>query len=218
MWKGRDNLMEYFDKEANEWDMDPIKIGCARAVVAAIRRSVPLTPDMIALEFGCGTGLVSFGLQPYLHHITLADSSAGMLEVLKKKIELNRIGNMTLIKLDLATDPLPAERYDLIYTSMTLHHIPETEKILQEFHDLLKTSGFLCIADLDKEVGSFHASFPDFSGHNGFCRPELTEKLEKGGFRNINNTIVHQIIKETVSEGGKIKKSFPVFLMTAEKS
>ncbi len=209
--------MEYFDKEANEWDMDPIRIGCARAVAAAIRRSVPLTPDMRALEYGCGTGLVSFGLQPYLHHITLADSSARMLEVLKKKIGLNRIGNMTPIKLDLATDPLPAERYDLIYTSMTLHHIPDTEKILQEFHVLLKTSGFLCIADLDKEDGSFHASFPDFSGHNGFSRPELTEKLEKAGFRNINNALVHQIIKETTSEEGKVKKSFPVFLMAAEK-
>lgn len=208
--------MEYFDKEANEWD-DPIRIGCARAVAAAIKRSVPLTPDMRALEYGCGTGLVSFELQPDLHHITLADSSSGMLEVLKKKIEVNRIGNMTLIKLDLATDPLPAERYDLIYTSMTLHHVLDTEKILQQFHGLLKTSGFLCIADLNKEDGSYHANFPDFSGHNGFDRPELTEKLWKAGFRNINNAIVHQIIKETISEKGKIKKSFPVFLMTAEK-
>ena len=51
----------------------------------------------------------------------------------------------------------------------------------------------------------------------GSYRPELTEKLEKAGFRNINNAIVHQIIKETISEEGKIKKSFPVFLMTAEK-
>ena len=209
--------MEYFDKEANEWDRDPIRIGCARAVAAAIRRSVPLTSGMTALEYGCGTGLVSFGLQPYLHHITLADSSAGMLEVLKEKIELNCIGNMTPLKLDLATDPLPAERYDLLYTSMTLHHIPETEKILQEFHDLLKTSGYLCIADLDKEDGSFHASFPDFSGHNGFHRPELAEKLEKAGFRNVNNAIVHQIIKETTSEDGKVKKSYPVFVMTAQK-
>jgi ubiquinone/menaquinone biosynthesis C-methylase UbiE len=209
--------MEYFDKKANEWDTDPSKIECARAVAAAIRGSVPLTPDIMALEYGCGTGLVSFGLQPYLPHITLADSSAGMLEVLKEKIEFNRIGNMTPIKLDLATDPLPAERYDLIYTSMTLHHIPDTEKILKEFYALLKTSGFLCIADLDKEDGSFHASFPDFTGHNGFDLPELTKKLEKAGFRNLNIAIVHQIIKETTSKNGTTTKSFPVFLIVAAK-
>ena len=54
------------------------------------------------------------------------------------------------------------ERFDLVYTLMTLHHIPDTAKILGSFQALLQPGGVLCIADLDKEDGSFHSHEADF--------------------------------------------------------
>lgn len=43
----------------------------------AIRARVTLEPGLVALEYGCGTGLLSFALSPYLARITLADTSPG---------------------------------------------------------------------------------------------------------------------------------------------
>ena len=200
-----------FDEKAKSWDSDPLNVERARVIAEAIRKRVPLRTDASALEYGCGTGLLSFALQPYLGEITLADSSQGMLAVLKEKIAAGGIRNMTPLSLDLAVDPLPPDRFTLIYTMMTLHHIPDTERILRCFHSLLGENGHLCIADLDKEDGSFHGA--DFSVRAGFDRRELTEKVEKAGFCNISFSTVYEMTKET--DHGR--KNFPVFLMTAQK-
>jgi SAM-dependent methyltransferase len=53
-----------------------------RQLAEAIRARVPLDPSMHALDYGCGTGLLSFPLRDALGHITLQDSSPGMLAVL----------------------------------------------------------------------------------------------------------------------------------------
>jgi ubiquinone/menaquinone biosynthesis C-methylase UbiE len=203
--------MSNFDQQAAAWDADPVKIERARVVAQAIRDNLTLTPDLSALEYGCGTGLLSFALQPYLGHITLADSSSGMLTVLDQKIASGGIHNMTSMKVDFTTDPLPPARYQLIYNLMTLHHIPDTEAILKNFYMLLETPGYLCVADLEKEDGSFHG--PDFPGHTGFDRDELSEKVLRAGFQKIEFNTVFQMPRLV----GTTTKYFPLFLMVAEK-
>ena len=181
----------------------------ARAVAQEIRAQVRLTPAMTGLEYGCGTGLLSFVLHPHLRRITLADNSSGMLAVLQEKIAAAGIVNMHSMMLDLMTDPLPNDRFDVVYSLMTFHHIPDTDRILGELFALLASPGYLCVADLDSEDGSFHGA--DFSGHKGFDREELAQKARDAGFTNITFSSVFSISK------GSPPKDFPVFLMVAEK-
>src|SRR5512141_1949988 len=103
--------MTNFDERAKDWDSDPKKVERARIVAEAIRNAVSLSNDMNALEYGCGTGLLSFALEENLGQITLADTSQGMLDVLSEKIAASGVRNMLPIKLDLSTDRLPAEKY-----------------------------------------------------------------------------------------------------------
>lgn len=201
-----------FDSRAKIWDADPMKTARAEAVAQEIGAQVALTPQMTALEYGCGTGLLSFALRAKLKHITLADSSRGMLAVLDEKIKSGAIANMTALRLDLACDPLPDERFDLIHSLMTLHHIDDTDAVLRALHALLKSPGTLCLADLDSEDGSFHGA--DFSGHPGFDRETLQRQASEAGFRNIRFTTVFTI-RKALATGGE--KDFPVFLMVAEK-
>lgn len=200
-----------FDSKARQWDENPVFVERGRKIAEAIRKQVALTPDMSALDYGCGTGLLSFPLKDALGQITLKDTSTGMLEVLREKIAAQGVANMTVRQTDLTAEPLPDERYDLIYSSMTLHHIPDTDKILQVFHDLLNKGGKLCLADLDKEDGSFHGIEIDV--HHGFDRAALAAKAERAGFRNIRFDTVFEIVKDT--DGGS--RAYPVFLMTAER-
>ena len=201
-----------FDSQAKTWDDDPMKTIRAEAVAREIMAQIPLAPHMTALEYGCGTGLLSFALQTQLRHITLADSSSGMLDVLREKIAVGGISNMSPLKLDLITDPLPPERYDVIHSLMTLHHVSDIDVVLQGLHSLLTAPGYLCIADLDSEDGSFHG--PDFSGHKGFDRDTLQQQAALAGFGNIRFSSVFTI-RKAVAGGGE--KDFPVFLMIAEK-
>ena len=203
--------MSDFDRKARDWDSIPGRAERAQAVAEAIARRIPLTRDMHALEYGCGTGLLSFALLPRLGRITLVDNSEGMLTVLAEKIADADIHNMFPLRLDLSTDPVPPDRYHLIYTLMTLHHIPDTAGLLRAFFGILAENGFLCVADLDAEDGSFHSS--GFSSHRGFDRRELQALLLRTGFRNVQFATVFQMEKVIAGE----KRIFPLFLMTAVK-
>ena len=203
--------MNKFDQKAQQWDAKPIRVERAQAVAEGIKAAVPLSLQMTALEYGCGTGLLSFALQPRLGHITLADSSSGMLAVLREKIATANISNMTAIQLDLMIDPLPSERYQVIYTLMTLHHISDTDRMLRAFYSLLDTSGYLCVADLDKEDGTFHED--EFHGHLGFDRAELAAQVRPIGFQSINFSTVFHMSKDVQG----VTKDFPIFLMVARK-
>jgi ubiquinone/menaquinone biosynthesis C-methylase UbiE len=202
-----------FDERARDWDSDPAKVERARVVADAIRAAVPLKPGMTALEYGCGTGLLSFALHPEFASITLADTSQGMLDVLAGKIDAAGVGNMHPLKLDLLSDPLPASRYGIIYTLMALHHVDDVDTVLEKFFALLEKPGLLCISDLDAEDGSFHGHYVT-GVHHGFERARLKCQVEKAGFQYVRFTTAFEI-RRGVGDGERV---FPLFLMIAEKT
>jgi len=133
--------------------------------------------------------------------------------VLRKKLTEGGIENMKVIRLDLGHDRLPPERYHLIVTNMTLHHIADTNRVLSAFHELLLPGGTLCIADLDTEPGIFHT--PEAAPsvyHHGFDRNELKNRLRQIGFHEIRDVTAHTI-RRPVQSGEE--RDFPVFLITA---
>ena len=205
--------MTNFDERAKDWDSDPKKVERARAVAEAIRNAIPLTHKMNALEYGCGTGLLSFAFQSDLGQITLADTSLGMLDVLKEKIIAAGVTNMHPLRLDLSIDPVPFDHFDLTYSLMTLHHIEDAKGILKKFHALLNPSGILCVADLDKEDGTFHTDGTT-DVHLGFERAELQGWVEDAGFVDVKFSTAFENKKKI----GDTEKIFPIFLLTARKA
>jgi ubiquinone/menaquinone biosynthesis C-methylase UbiE len=202
----------HFDSKARQWDENPVFQDRANQIAAAIVAAIPLNSTMRALDYGSGTGMLSFPLQEKLGHITLKDTSAGMLAVVKEKIAAWGIVNMATRLMDLTAAPIPGERYDLIYSSMTLHHIPDTNAILKAFHTLLNPGGWLCIADLDQEDGSFHGIQVDV--HHGFDRDALAAQAAQAGFTDIRFSTVFEIVKTT--EAGS--RAYPVFLLLARRT
>jgi len=204
----------YFDDQASTWDSEPRRIALMKAVGEAILREAKPAPDMDVLDYGCGTGLVSLYLLPHVRTVTGADSSPGMLEVLRKKIGEGGIQNMSVIALDLEHDSIPHQRYQIIVTSMTLHHVADTDRVLRGFHEMLLPGGMLCIADLDTEPGLFH---PPEAGrvHHGFDREQLKNQLDGIGFGEVRDVTAHTIRKPV--EGG-LERDFPVFLISAVRT
>jgi len=198
-----------FDARAATWDDDPTKVARARAIADAIEREVPLATSMVALEYGAGTGLLGFMLRHRFADLTLADVSDGMLEVASKKVAAAGDPHVRAVKLDLMSDPPPDRHFDVIFSAMTLHHIPDTQGILRRFRASLKRPGFLCIADLDAEDGSFHGA--GFDGHLGFERAPLAKMAGAAGFSDVRFVTAYEMSKAVGSE----PRVFPIFLMIA---
>ena len=84
-----------FDKEAAVWMSIPYESALANDVCTAISENTPLNTSMNALDFGCGTGLLTLRLAPLVRSITGMDSSRGMLDVLRAKIAKQNLANVS---------------------------------------------------------------------------------------------------------------------------
>jgi ubiquinone/menaquinone biosynthesis C-methylase UbiE len=183
-----------FDDKAATWDADPAKVARAETVARLIEQVVPLDPSMRLLEYGAGTGLVTQALRVAVGSVTLADASAGMREVMREKIESGVLADARVWALDLTSEPPPEEQFELIVTVMTLHHIPDLPPVLAAFAQLLGAGGHLCIADLEKEDGSFHGA--DFDGHHGFDRKVLAMQLTDAGFTDVTFSDCTELVRD----------------------
>jgi len=200
--------MTSFDERAATWD-DPVKIERAATVARVVGEAVSLAAPVRLLEYGAGTGLVTQALGDAVGPVTLADTSTGMRDVMAEKIASGALpADARIWDVDLSTDPAPADRFDLIVTCLTLHHIPHLEPVLAAFATLLDDGGHLCIADLEAEDGSFHGE--GFHGHHGFVRAELAAQIEAAGFGPVE-----------FRECGSVERpdgTYPMFLATAARA
>lgn len=207
---------ERFDSKAAEWDANAMRAALADAVSRAIIAHMPLSRPENALEFGCGTGLVTLRVAPQCGRVTAIDTSREMVRTLNAKIEADRVPNVQTAVHDLTLPDAAgklAGNFDFVFSSMTLHHIPDTASFLRQLHDHMADGGTLAIADLDAEDGLFHDDESE-KVHHGFDRNVLKQHLEDAGFTSVSFMTAH--IVEKKNRAGN-RAAYPVFLMTATK-
>jgi 2-polyprenyl-3-methyl-5-hydroxy-6-metoxy-1,4-benzoquinol methylase len=199
-----------FDDQAATWDDDPGHEQRQLAVAKAIKEAVSLSPQMSAVDVGGGTGRLSIILADLVGSVVVTDPSAGMVQVARERIEAAGLTDrLRAVQADLATDRLDGA-YDVVWSSMALHHVQNPDELLRSLAALLVSGGRLLIADLDEDLdGGFHADKVDFDGHHGFNRQRLAEQLARAGFRDVNFVDATTILKND--------REFGVFLCTATK-
>ena len=163
-----------FNAQANHWDTGRRKQR-AKQISALIREKLDFTGDEVLLDYGCGTGLISFNLSQGVGTVVGYDLSLQMLEVFNSKIDSNKI---------LSTNSLESYKnhFDCVVSSMVFHHIMNLDEALDDIYRIMKVDGKLLIVDLDLDDGSFHRDELDFKGHNGFERNQFKSLVESHGF------------------------------------
>jgi ubiquinone/menaquinone biosynthesis C-methylase UbiE len=205
--------MNDFDLKAAEWDQNPMHWKRSEAIAKEIINLIPLKKKMTALEFGAGTGITSFILKDYLKEITLMDNSSEMVRVMNEKIKSSKVKNLKTLNFNLETEEFKGRKFDLVFTQMVLHHVIDIERIIDRFYQLLNPNGYLAIADLYEEDGSFHGD--GFTGHRGFSIDVLSDILKNNHFRDISHKtcfVIDRKISETES------KQFEIFIMAAKRN
>lgn len=203
--------MNEFDIKAKEWDSNPMHNERSEAIAKSIINKGIIKPGMRGLEFGAGTGILSFLLSDTLREIILVDNSAGMIKIAAEKITEKKKNNLIPMLANLEQESYTGPAPDFIFSQMALHHITDTNSLFRKFYSMLNEKGYMAIADIYTEDGSFHGE--GFTGHNGFDVAQLAKDAEECGFINISSSECYVIKKQV----GNSIREYPVFLLLAQK-
>ena len=186
-----------FDKLAKQWDSKPQRVEGAMKFVDYIKKNIDKDISRFdVLDYGSGSGLVSFGLANDVKSIIGLDYSLGMVERYNEKANKLNYPNLVSKQHNIDEDSLSQNQFDLIVTNMTMHHIKDTTNFIKTLKNSLKKGGYLYISDLVTEDGKFHSMGNDDVEHLGFDKDTLYKEFEKQGFKNIKFNILHTIKKD----------------------
>jgi 2-polyprenyl-3-methyl-5-hydroxy-6-metoxy-1,4-benzoquinol methylase len=200
--------MSEFDARAREWDNDRMHMDRSGAIATELEKRIPADRPLRALEYGAGSGILSFLLRDKFSEIVLMDNSKEMIRVCEEKAAYFRTSHIKPLWFNLEHNDFDG-KFDIIYNQMVLHHVNDIDTILNKFNALLNPGGLLAIADLYPEDGSFHG--PDVKVHLGFDPAMLIETLKQKGFNHSENKTCFVIKRPTTG------REYPVFLLVAEK-
>ena len=120
-------------------------------------------PEMKVLEIGCGEG---DSAEPLLRlteaEIDLLDSSSGMIEAAKRKLE-GYSDRVKFIEYDALEYLNSCEQYDCIYSALVIHNFkqPDKKAIVSEIYKKLKPGGLFLLMDKiypDGKVNEYYES------------------------------------------------------------
>ncbi|MFE4714319.1 class I SAM-dependent methyltransferase [Paenibacillus sp. NPDC056722] len=194
-----------FEMIANTYDT-PERIQVAKVSSDAIREYLVDAKSKTAIDFGSGTGLLGMNLLGDFHSVLFLDTSPNMINQIKQKISEFNIQNADTLCFDFEKEALSDLRVDYIFMAQVLLHIADYELVLSRLYDVLNEGGHLLIVDFDK-----NENVASDLVHNGFQQDELTGKMTKIGYGNIQS--------KTFYTGSKIfmGQDASMFILDAQK-
>lgn len=199
-------MPDLFNEKAKDWDVNEMVLQLSNATSSVILENIDFNNQMQVMDFGAGTGLITSQVAPHVASITAVDVSQEMLDKLAEKTELK--DKVQTVCQDITKQPL-GMKFDIIMSAMAMHHVEDTNLLMQCFAEHLKPGAQVALADLDAEDGSFHPADVEGVYHDGFDRKELQNIMKKNGFKDVQFVTAHIVNKEA--------KSYLVFLVTATK-
>lgn len=195
---------EIFEQMADRYDTDE-RMEISKIIAVEIRNELSDTQNKIALDYGCGTGLVGLELVDLFDKMIFVDTSPKMVEQVQNKLKTKSIKNASTLCCDFCTTPL-THTVDYIIMAQVLLHVKEYTELLKRLYDSLNENGHLIIIDFDK-----NERIVSDMVHNGFDQTSLIDQLKEIGFTKAK--------AYTFYDGKKIfmKEDASLFLLKAER-
>ena len=199
--------MDHFQHKAKDYEKNQRRVENVNRIANGMLEHIAFEKQMNIVDFGSGTGLLLERIAPHVNSITAIDTSRAMNEQLRAKLDTINC-EVQIIEKDLVTHQLE-NTYDGLISSMTMHHVENIENMFKRFYELIKPGGFIAIADLEQEDGSFHSDGTTGVHHHGFQLDELTQRVTETGFKTVKTSIV-----STINKHGN---EYAVFLLSATR-
>lgn len=196
---------EHFNEVAKEWDKRRTS-GQLAPLPSKLLAQIPLHKSDHVLDFGAGTGLLATAIAPYVNQVTALDTSTEMLKMLNEK----GVSNIKTLEKNIF-DGLP-ECYDLIVSSMAIHHVLDTQKLFVAFVNALNPNGRVALVDLVQEDGTFHGDNKAKGvQHFGFNTEKLSHIAQAAGLSCVSINEIHTLTRNHGRE-------YPLFLLSGKKA
>lgn len=177
----RSRAREFFSSTAGHWDRLRDELFGQRFHLQALPG---LLDDRWTVgDLGCGTGLVSGSLAPYVGRVVAVDGSSEMLATARER--LRDFDNIDLRQGELEALPLPSGTLDAALLVLVLHYVPDPARALAEAARALRPGGRLLIVDMlphDRE------EYQQQMGHVwlGFSEGQMSRYLAAAGFESVH--------------------------------
>ena len=105
------------------------------------------------LDYGCGSGDITFPLLQIGHSVTGIDIARGMISKANQRAQQSGLAaRASYHHLDDATlSAIPSGSFDVVVCSSVLEYVDDDWSLLETFHDLLRDGGFLLVSVPDKK-------------------------------------------------------------------
>jgi SAM-dependent methyltransferase len=233
-----------FNAEAAAWDSQPSVQQASKLALQTLLQRIPslssqseykAITDLDVLEIGCGTGVLSFMVAPYVHSIVAVDPAEGMVSALKLKLaaspEVQNIFPVNAILGDPDDERIHVaghKRFDLILSHLVLHHIPSLQDVLRTMYGCLKEGGMVALTDFEDfgpEARRFHPENKmDGVERHGISRKEMEKLMREAGFKDLTietafsmEKRVEKVPGEGLGEGKEEMMEFPFLICMGRK-
>jgi ArsR family transcriptional regulator len=176
----RTKSQEFFSSSAGQWDRVRDELFGDRFHLAAFAAFAG--SDWTVGDLGCGTGVVSAALAPFVGRVIAVDQSAPMLQAAKRR--LRDAANVELRRGDLETLPIADQSLDAATLMLVLHHVAEPEAALVEAARVVKPGGRVVVVDM---LPHDRDSYRQQMGHVwlGFPEDHVNRMLRESGFDGV---------------------------------
>jgi ArsR family transcriptional regulator len=183
----RSKSREFFASTADQWDRVREELFGRTFHFQALLGL--LDPTWTIGDLGCGSGLVTQALAPFVGKVVAVDGSAEMLETAAER--LREMSNVDLRQGELEALPLPDSGLDAAVIALVLHYVSDPARVLGEVFRVLRPGGRLLLIDM---LPHEHEEYQQQMGHVwlGFSPTQISRYLTHAGFENPHITPLHR--------------------------
>jgi ubiquinone/menaquinone biosynthesis C-methylase UbiE len=155
---GKKVTRDWFNGWSNDYDRTLGILDFHRALLNLVVKNSAVKRNDKVLDIGCGTGLLSLKfLQASDCFITAVDNSKEMMAVFQDKIKRLRLDKQVVCKLmDADSLNFQDNTFDLVVSSVTLHHLKEKLNPVKKILRVLKPGGKFIIGEIDMDTTGCH--------------------------------------------------------------
>ena len=111
---------------------------------------IGLNREMVFADLGCGTGYFAVSAAMRVKKVYALDIQQEMLDILRGKIEKQKLTNIETILSGESSIPLPDCSVDVLFMANVFHELEDRESILKEVKRILARGGRMVIVDWKK--------------------------------------------------------------------
>ncbi len=159
----------------------------------AVLRACQIQQGEQVADIGAGTGFYSRLFSQTVGPdgwVFAVDISLRFLEHIGKRVEEEKIPNLTPVIGGFTSIRLPPDSVDLIFICDTYHHFEQPQKTLESIYSALRSGGRLIVIDFERIPG---VSRPFILEHVRAGKAEFRNEIVESGFRFVDEVQIDEL-------------------------